>query len=459
MSKHWKFLVAIGLGFALTATACGGRDEGGDGSDDTTDTTDGSGEGGDEGGSEAAFIDPEIDCDTYEGTKGVEGDTIKIGTIRPADGPYAIYDQVTTGMQAFVDYTNTQGGVVAGDGKTYKLELIKENDGYDPSRTPPLAKKLVEQDGVFALLGVIGTENNKAIREYLNEECVPNIALATGSPEWGRSEEYPWYFSGLPSYAAEANAWVTYLKDAKPDAKIALLYQDDDFGKSYQAGLTKAIEAANADGANLEIVAEQSYNPLSGSTTEAATVQLSQSGADVFIVGIGGTPCPQTLGFVPQTWDPLTFISVTCGGKTAMSIAGPASEGVVQAQATYDPSDPADIALPQVAEFIEAGLAAGLTQQQVEGGIVAVGWGFGALFAKAIEESATVDRADVMNTLYSLEDQGFGLVREEITVNTNGSEDPWAIEGFRISQRNAEGGWTELSPVTNFEGKSNGFAE
>jgi branched-chain amino acid transport system substrate-binding protein len=454
MANRWKLLTAVGLGVALTFTACGGRDEGGDGSDDTTETTAGSG-GTTE---EAGFIDPEIDCDTYEGTKGVEGDTIKIGTIRPADGPYAIYDQVTTGLQAFVDHTNTQGGVTAGDGKTYKLELIKENDGYDPGRTPALAQKLVEQDGVFAIVGAIGTENNKAIREYLNEECVPNIALATGSPEWGRSEEYPWYIAGLPSYAAEANAWINYLKEAQPDAKIALLYQDDDFGKAYQTGVTKAVEAANEDGANLEVVAEQSFNPLSGSSTEAATVQLSQSGADVFIVGIGGTPCPQTLGFIPQTWDPTTIISVTCGGKTSMSIAGPAAEGVIQAQATLDPSDPADATNPKVVEFVEAGTSAGLTEAQVQGGISSVGWGFGALFAKAVEEAATVDRADVMNTLYSLEDANFGLLRDEITVNTDGSEDPWAIEGFRISQRNAEGGWTELAPVTNFEGQSNGFA-
>ena len=454
MSHRWKLLTAIVVGLALAVTACGGRDE--EGSDDTTETTAADSDG--DTTEEVAFIDPEVDCDTYEGTKGVEGDTIKIGTIRPADGPYAIYDQVTTGLQAFVDSSNAAGGVPAGDGKTYKLELIKENDGYDPGRTLPLAKKLVEQDGVFAMVGVIGTENNKAIREYLNEECVPNIALATGSPEWGRAEEYPWYISALPSYAAEAYAWVDYLKEAQPDAKIALLYQDDDFGKAYQAALTKAIEAANSDGANLEVVAEQSYNPLSGSSTEAATVQLSQSGADVFIVGIGGTPCPQTLGFIPETWDPTTIISLTCSGNTAMKIAGPAAEGVITAQATFDPSDPADASNPKVAAFVEAATAVGLDENQITGGISAVGWGFGAMFANALADVKTVDRAEVMNALFSLEDANYGLLRDEITVNTNGSEDPWSIEGFRIVQRKAEGGWTELSAVKNFEGQSNEFA-
>jgi branched-chain amino acid transport system substrate-binding protein len=150
-------------------------------------------------------------------------------------------------------------------GKKYKVELVKEDDGYDPGRTPAVAKKLVEQDKVFSLVGVIGTKNNEAIRDYLNEACVPNIALATGSPEWGKANEFPWYISALPSYATEAHAWVEYLKTAKPDAKIALLYQDDDFGLAYKNAVTKAIK-----GTKITLVADQSFNPLSGGTTEAA---------------------------------------------------------------------------------------------------------------------------------------------------------------------------------------------
>lgn len=446
-STTWRRSSALVLALALAAAGCG-RD---------SSSSSGSGSGGTAapGGSTpagGAFINPETDCTDYQGTAGVEGDTIKIGTIRPQSGNYAIYDQVTQGMEAYFKSSNAAGGIKAGDGKTYKVELLKEDDGYDPAKTPTAAKKLVEQDKVFGLLGVIGTENNKAIRDYLNEACVPNMALATGSTEWGKANQYPWYISGLPSYATEAHGWIEYLKKSKPDAKIALLYQDDDFGKGYEQALKKGIE-----GTNLKIVAEQSFNPLSGTTTEAAVTQLSQSDADVFIVGIGGTPCPQTLKFVPTTWKPMTFISVTCASKTALSLAGGADEGVYAVQATYDTADPADADQPAVKDFMTQGAAAGLSEGQLTGGIASVGWGFGALFAEALETSSKVDRATVMNTLYALKNAQFGLLRDGVTVNTNGAEDPWPIEGFRIVQR-TNGGWTEKQAVENFEGMSNSFA-
>ena len=444
MSTNWKGLAALGCALVLIGSACG-RDDGDDSSSDS--------DNGDSSSEEGAFINPSEDCDTYDGTAGVDGDTIKIGTIRPADGPYAIYDQVTSGLDAWVESTNANGGVTAGDGNTYQIELIKENDGYDPGRTPELAKKLVEQEGVFAIVGVIGTENNKAIRDYLNDECVPNIALATGSPEWGRADEYPWYIAGLPSYATEASMWTDYLKETNPDAKIALLYQDDDFGEAYQTTLQKEIE-----GTDMEIVAEQSYNPLSGGSTEAATVSLSQSGADTFIVGLGGTPCPATLTFMPDTWTPETFLSTTCSGNTALSLAGGKDVGVLVAQAVYDPADPADADQPAVQEFLTNGAAGGLDEGQLTGGISSVGWGFGALFGAGLEESDTVDRAALMNTLFSLEDISFGLVRDEMDITTDGGEDPWPLEGFRIVSR-TEDGWEELSPFTNKNGESNEIAD
>jgi ABC-type branched-subunit amino acid transport system substrate-binding protein len=444
--KRLKWIGAIAMALALVAAACGGDDE-------ATDTT-AAPDGGDTSGEEL-FIDPEFDCaEDYNGTQGIEGDTIKIGTIRPSEGPFVIFDQVTAGLEAYVNAANEAGGITAGDGKAYQIELIKENDGYDPARTPALARKLVEEDGVFALVGVIGTENNKAIRDYLNENCVPNIALGTGSTEWGRADEFPWYISSLPSYALEANAWADYLAENNPDAKVAILFQDDDFGKAYQKAFKKAVE-----GTDIEVVAEQGFNPLAGGTTEAAVVQLSQSGADTFIAGISGTPCPQTLGFIPQTWEPEVFISLTCAGGTAMAIAGDAAEGVITAQAIYDPSDPADAALPQVQEFVEQATIGGLDESQINGGISAAGWGFGAFFAKGLEETETVDRASVMNALFALEDAApLGLVREGITINTNGGEDPWAIEGYRLVQRNADGSWQELKGITNREGESNDLA-
>jgi len=444
----WRRSLVVALAAGLIFAGCA-KDETGTGTN-----TGGGAPGGTNaaGGTDGPFIDPALDCKDYKATAGVNGDTIKVGTIRPAAGPFAIYDQVTAGVEAYFKAKNATGGIKAGDGKSYKIELIKGDDGYDAGRTPGEAKKLVEQEGVFGLVGVIGTESNLAIRQYMNESCIPGFSLATGSTEWGNAKTYPWYVSALASYATEAHGWSEFLKKQKPEAKIALLYQDDDFGKAYQKGLKKGIE-----GSKMTIVAEQSFNPLSGSTTEAAVTQLSQSGADVFVVGIGGTPCPQTLKFMPATWKPMTIISITCQSKIALSLAGGNDVGVYSAQVTYDASDPADKEVPVVKEFVTQGQAGGLTINQIEGGISSAGWGFAALFAKALELSPKVERAEVMNTMFSLKDAQFGLVRDGITVNTNGSDDPWPVEGFRMVQRTAEG-WKEVQAVVNYEGMSNSFA-
>ncbi|MEZ5239582.1 MAG: ABC transporter substrate-binding protein [Microthrixaceae bacterium] len=322
-------------------------------------------------------------------------------------------------------------------------------------RPPAVAQKLVEQEGVFAFVGNIGTESNLAIRDYLNDNCVPNVALATGSSEWNKADEYPWYISGLPAYALEANFWLDYIAENNPDAKIALLYQDDDFGQAYQEALNDAVERSNNEnGTTIEIVGEQGYNPLSGTTTEAAVTSLSQTGADEFIVGIGGTPCPQTLTFIPDTWDVEPFISVTCAGNLAMSIAGDAGIGAIQAQATLDPADPNDAQTPEVQDFLTKGAAAGLDEAQLTGGVVSVGWGFGTYLQALLENTDVVERAEIMNTAYSLDTPAYGLVRPDIEIKTDGADDPWGIEGFRIAQRNADGGWDELAPVENRNGQT-----
>ena len=122
-----------------------------------------------------AFIDPKADCSDYKPTAGIDGDTITIGTVRPASGPYSIYDTVTKGIEKYFAAANAKGGIKAGDGKTYKVNLLKEDDGYDPGRTPALVKKLVEQDGVFGLVGDIGTETNLAVRQYLDDSQAHTI--------------------------------------------------------------------------------------------------------------------------------------------------------------------------------------------------------------------------------------------------------------------------------------------
>lgn len=175
-------LTALVIAGTLVAAGCG-REEDDAAEDKPSTATETSGADGatDEGDAPAAFINPDDDCTNYEGTKGITGDTIKIGTVRPATGPYSIFDKVTSGLQGWVDSTNSKGGVKAGDGKTKKLELVKEIDTYDPAKTPGLVKKLVGPDGVFAIVGQIGTSNNLAVPRLHERELHPLHRTPFGS--------------------------------------------------------------------------------------------------------------------------------------------------------------------------------------------------------------------------------------------------------------------------------------
>jgi branched-chain amino acid transport system substrate-binding protein len=438
----WRALAVLAV-VALSAAACGKDDN------KASSTT----AAGGSSSSSGSFINPKDDCTDYKPTQGINGNTITVGTVRPTSGPYAIYDTVTKGIEKYFASVNSKGGVKAGDGKTYQLALVKEDDGYDPGRTPAVVKKLVEQDGIFAMVGEIGTETNLAVRQYMNDNCVPSIALATGSPEWNDAAKYPWYISGLPSYALEAHRFMDYVTKVKPDATIALLYQSDDFGKSYQAAIKKYIADNHS---KIKVVAEQSFDPATGQSPEGYVTQLASSHADVFFVGIGGTPCPTALKSKPADWKPMTYVSITCSGKLALSLAAGADEGVFTTQATLDPSDPTDKTDPAVQQFVVDGQAQGLTTQELEGGIVSAGWGFGQIFVRGLELTKKVTRADLMNTMFAFKDQNFGLIRPGITLTTNGAKDPWLLESLRVVQR-SNGAWKEADPVKGYNGQSASF--
>ena len=443
-TRSWRSVAAL-LCLTIVASSCSKSDD-----KATTTTTSPSGSA-----STAAFIDPTKDCKNgYEPTQGITGNEILVGTVRPTSGPYAIYNTVTTGIEKYFAAVNAKGGVKAGDGKTYTLKLVKGDDGYDPAKTPGVVKGLVENDKVFSLVGDIGTETNLAVREYMNQACVPSIGLATGSPLWGENNKSPWYIAGLPSYATEAVAFMTYLKSVKPNATIAVLYQNDDFGKSYLSAIKKFIAS---DAKDMKVVADQPYDPASGLTTEAGTTQLAASKADVFFIGIGGTQCPGTMTFIPATWKPMTYASITCTGKLALSLAGGKDEGVYTAQATLDAGAASDQSNPKVVQFFADGKSVGLTDADLQGGIVAAGWGVAAAFVKGLEQTKTVTRADLMNALWHLDKVNYGLMRDGAQASTNNEKDPWLLEGLRIVQRKSKD-WVEVAPMKDFDGKSNSFA-
>src|SRR5262245_28209630 len=229
MLRGRKFrIVASMLALALVAAACSGRD------DDNEASTD-EGGGSEEGGGAASSIDT-ADC-VADPNAEIEGNEIKLVSSFPQSGATAAFSQIARGWKAYFQMVNDEGGIdIAGN--NYTISFEDKDDQYNAQNTVANIDELVGQDGAnaFASFSVVGTANNLAIRQQLGDLCVPNLFAATGSPAWG-DPNFPWTLgSTLSPYSLEGKAFADLLGEEKPDAKVAMLVQDDDFGKAYEEG-------------------------------------------------------------------------------------------------------------------------------------------------------------------------------------------------------------------------------
>lgn len=322
-SNRSRALVALLAVLALIAAACGGGRE--DSSSDEENEA-----AAESTGDEAAQYLHVDDCEG-DFTQGVTDDTIKIGSSFPQSGTFAAFAQISTGYQAYFDYVNEELGGI--DGR--QIEFVALDDGYEPGRTATNAQRLVQDEGVFALFNVIGTANNLAIWDNLEEDCVPNLFAGTGAPQWG-DPEHAWTIGSFPSYSLEAVMYARYLEENDPTAEVALLTQNDDFGRTYVDTFQDAIE-----GTDITVVAEETYEVANPDTTSQVT-SLAATGADAVVLGTTALACPNALNAINGTnWEPAIFISGTCTSPTLVGLAEPgAADDIISVTAFKDPRDP-----------------------------------------------------------------------------------------------------------------------
>jgi branched-chain amino acid transport system substrate-binding protein len=203
---------------------------------------------------------------------GVTDTTIKIGQTNPYSGNASSYASNGKTEAAYFAMINDQGGI---NGR--KIDFISLDDGYSPPRTVEQVRKLVEQDNVLLVYAPLGTPPNSAIHQYMNAKKVPQLFVATGATKWGDPKHFPWTMGWQPSYQTEAKIYAKYLLETKPDAKVAILYQNDDYGKDYVKGFKDGL----GDKAAKMIVSEVSYESTDP-TVDSQIVTLKSSGADVF---------------------------------------------------------------------------------------------------------------------------------------------------------------------------------
>ena len=204
---------------------------------------------------------------------GASDTEIKIGNIMPYSGPASAYGTIGKAEAGYFKKINDEGGI---NGR--KINFVSVDDGYSPPKAVEMARRLVEQDQVLLVFQSLGTPSNSAIHKYMNAKKVPQLFVATGASKWNDAKNFPWTMGWQPNYQTEAAIYAKHILQTKPDAKIAVLYQNDDYGKD----LLKGFEDELGDKAKKMIVAKVSYE-TSDPTVDSQIVQLQGSGANVFL--------------------------------------------------------------------------------------------------------------------------------------------------------------------------------
>jgi len=231
---------------------------------------------------------------------GASGTEIRIGNTNPYSGPASAYGTIGKTITAYFKMVDDQGGI---NGR--KINFISYDDAYSPPKTVEMVRKLVEQDNVLFVFQTLGTPSNTAIHKYMNMKKVPQLHVATGASKWNDPKNFPWTMGWQPNYQTEARIYAKHILQTKPDVKIGVLYQNDDYGKDYLKGLKDGL----GDKAAKMIVAEVSYE-VSDPTVDSQIVQLQASGANVFFnVGTPKFAAQAIRKAYDIGWKPLQYLN------------------------------------------------------------------------------------------------------------------------------------------------------
>ncbi|MBS0640233.1 MAG: ABC transporter substrate-binding protein [Proteobacteria bacterium] len=305
-------------------------------------------------------------------TPGITDTEIKFGNTYPYSGPASGYATNAKAEAAYFRMLNEQGGI---NGR--KLNFISYDDAASPPKTVEQTRRLIEQDGVAFLFNPLGTASNTAIVKYVNMKKVPHLFLATGADQWGLYKEHPWTIGWQPSYRTEAQIYGKYIQKTKPDAKIGIIYQNDDFGKDYIAGLQDVIGPEA-----MKSVRTVSYE-LTDPTVDSQLVSLKAAGVDTLIAAASIKFGALVIRKVSDLdWKPLYLQSnVSTSVAGVMIPAGPErGVGIISSAYLKDPTDPAWVNDPDMVAW-----RAFMAKYYPEGDLNDVGNVYGYGLAKTME--------------------------------------------------------------------------
>src|SRR5436305_1566994 len=346
---------------------------------------------------------------------GASDTEIKIGNTNPYSGPASAYGLIGKTIDAYFKKVNAEGGI---NGR--KVNFISYDDGYSPPKAVEQVRKLVESDEVLLVFNPLGTPSNTAIQKYMNSKKVPQLFVATGATKWNDPKDFPWTMGWQPSYQSEARIYAKYLLKEKPNAKIAVLYQNDDYGKDYLKGMKDGLGAKAAS----MIIAEESYETTEPSI-DGHLVKLKSLNADVFFNVTTPKFAAQSIKKMAEIeWKPLHFLNnVSASIGSVMKPAGfDAGQNIISSNYLKDTSDPQwknDAGMKAFDEFLVKYFPEG---NRIDGSVMyayTVAQGLVHVL-KACGDNLT--RENVMKQAASIKDLELGGLLPGIKVNTGPSD-------------------------------------
>ena len=373
---------------------------------------------------------------------GATDTEIKIGNIMPYSGPASAYGVIGKTEAAYFNKINAEGGI---NGR--KINFVTYDDGYSPPKAVEQARKLVESDEVLLIFNPLGTPSNSAIEKYMNAKKVPQLFVATGATKWDEPKQFPWTMGWQPSYQSEARIYAKYLLKEKPDAKIAVMYQNDDFGKDLLKGLKDGL----GDKAASMIVAEESYE-VSEPTIDNHIVKLKSSGADVYFSMTTPKFSAQSIKKVAEIgWKPMYFQSNV--GASVGSVLQPAgfenAQGILSAAYAKDGADPQwdnDEGMKKFYAF----LAKYVPEANKADGSVVFGYGQAQTVVQVLKQAGdNLTRDNIMKQAASLKDFAPDTLLPGVKITTTAT-DFYPIEQLQM-MRFKDQKWDLFGPIISGE--------
>lgn len=357
-------------------------------------------------------------------TKAQDVKTIKIGGSFPMSGPLSGLATITDGMKAYFGMVNAQGGV---NGRRIDFTIL--DDGYEPARTLQNVQKLVQQDNVFALFGTLGTATNLATWDYVTQNRVPDLFLYSGAPQFGSDPAArPYTMPGIPSYAFEGSVYAKYIEQHMPTAKVAVLFQNDDYGKGFLGGFLANLRAGGA-----KVVAQESYE-ATDPTVDPEVTKLSRSGANVFVNFASPKFAAQAIKQIAAVgWHPQQFVNSVAASKAAVLVPAGVqnAKGVMSIQYYKDPQTPRWASDPEMQAYRDA-MAKYAPGVSADNPFCVQGWTQAELFVAALRGMRTVSREGLMEAARNLNEH-LPMMLPDIDVKTSPT-DYFPIESLHLER-------------------------